>query len=685
MSTLAATTLELPAVCPLDCADTCSLNIELSDGKVSKVRGNDNNPFTRGKICAKVATALPEQVHGTDRLLQPMRRIGKKGPGAQFKAISWNDALDEIHTRFTQDINEHGPASIVPLNYGGPMGMLAGGSMDARFFNQLGARRVNSSTLCAGVADAAYGSLFGDAGGIPHAEFEHSKLIVIWGNNVTACNLHLTKIIRNAQKNGAKLVVIDPKRIRIAEQADLHLAIMPGTDVVLAYAVAAELKRQGGLDDDFIAKHVLGAEAYLQEAESFTLDKAAEICGVAAEDIKQFASFWKDIKPAAINIGIGPERNRNGGSGIRAALALPVLSGNFGPLGAGVCNVSSFFPTDSSKLERDDLYQGEDNEISVLDIPKLILEKETHANSTPIRSLFIYNHNPIAVHPEQAKMQEALNSEELFIVGCDLTMTDSMNYADILLPATSHLEYADIYQAYGHPVLQESASVMEPLGKSLPNTEIFRRLAARFSFTDPLFSESDQELIELAIDYSHPNMQGRERAQLSPSQPMDCTLLSNGELGPSLFRGQSPDTPSGKIELFDKALEQECGMGLPKWTTLTKTHPFILVSPSSEKRTNSTFGNVPGHDSDVVLEMHPEDATELKLEDKQIVKVFNEQATVQLAMKLSSAIKRGTVYCPKGAWLKQQDHTINALLPGHRSDIAGGACYNDAQVSVEAL
>jgi anaerobic selenocysteine-containing dehydrogenase len=360
------------------------------------------------------------------------------------------------------------------------------------------------------------------------------------------------------------------------------------------------------------------------------------------------------------------------------------LTGNFGPLGAGICNVAALFPADSSKLEREDLYQGEDNEISVLDIPDLILQKEHSADSPPIKSLFIYNHNPIAVHPEQKKMQDALSCEDVFIVGCDVTLTDSMNYADILLPATSHLEYADIYRAYGHPILQESAPVMEPLANSKPNTDIFRALASRFGFTDPLFSESDQELIDLAINYSHPNMQGRQRSDLSPTKPLDCTKLNNGDLGPSLFRGQRPDTGSGKIELYDEALEQECGMGLPKWTPLEKKHPFILISPSSEKRTNSTFGNVPGHDSDVLLEMHPDDAAELGLANQQAVNVFNEQANITLPLKLTNAIKRGTVYCPKGAWLKSQHNTINALIPGHRSDIAGGACYNDTQVSVAA-
>lgn len=402
MTNIATNSVEKPTVCPLDCADTCSLTIEVTEGKIQKVRGNNNIPFTRGKICAKVATGLAQQVHGKDRLSKPQRRVGPKGPGATFEDISWQDALDAIFLEFQKNICEYGAESIVPLSYGGPMGLLAGGSMDKRFFNQSGARRVDSAPLCAGVSDAAYGSLFGEAGGIAHAELGQSKLIVIWGNNITACNLHLTTIIRDAQKNGARLVVVDPKRIRIADHADLHLAIKPGTDVVLGYAVAAELNRQGALDHEFINNHVTGSEQYLAEAEKYTLEMAAELCGLKLEDIHQFVKYWRDIKPAGLSIGIGPERNRNGGSGIRTALALPVLTGNFGPSGAGICNVSSFFPTDTDALSRDDLYTGTDNEISILDVPDLVLE-EDQSNRVPIKSLFIYNHNPIAVHPRQDK------------------------------------------------------------------------------------------------------------------------------------------------------------------------------------------------------------------------------------------------------------------------------------------
>jgi len=687
MPKIESTRDERPAICPLDCADTCSLKVEVEHGRLKKVRGSSTNPFTRGKICAKVATGLQEQVHGPDRLETPLKRFGDRGPMARFEPISWTEAIETIYQNFETSIKAHGPLSIVPMAYGGPMGRLAGGSMDKRFFNALGAQQVNSSPLCAGITDAAYTSLFGDSGGIAQAEFAHSKLIVVWGNNITACNLHLTKIIRDAQKQGAKLVVIDPKKTRIAEHADLHLQLLPGTDVVLAYAVAAELKRLKAVDEHFLNENVIGAEAYFAEAEKYSLEQAAELCDLKLEDVEQFTHFWRDIKPAAMNTGIGAERNRNGGSGIRAALALPVITGNFGPKGAGVCNVSGYFPTNTQALQRNDLISDEQETISILDIPDLILEPE--AKKTPIKNLFIYNHNPVAVHPRQGRMIEALLKEDLFIVGCDITLTDSMRYADIVLPAASHLEYSDIYTAYGHSFLQRSEAAIPPVAEALPNTEIFRRLAQRFSltnsiFADPMFRESDEALIRTAMDSEHSAMVGRAKDSLKVSAPIDCSRDASGRDTPSLFRGLMPSTPSGKVELFSSALEQEYRQGLPTWTALERSHPFILVSPSSEKRTNSTFGNIEGHDSDVLLEINPQDALERSLRDGQAVYVFNQQAELILNLKVSSGVKKGTLYSPKGAWLKHRSHTVNALIPGHKADIAGGACYNDTQVDIRA-
>ena len=668
-----------PSICPLDCADTCSLSIEVADGKVQKVRGSQANPFTRGKICAKVAQGLPLQVHGEQRLTQPLLRSGPKGGGA-YRRVSWEEALDVVHQRFAAIIEEYGAEAIAPLSYGGPMGLLAGGSMDKRFFHRLGASAVDSSPLCAGVSSAAWDSVFGDVGGISFTELQHSRLIVVWGNNITACNLHLTTLLRDAQKQGAKLVVVDPKRTRIAQEADLHLPVMPGTDVVLAYAVAALLNRRGGLDEAFIESHVSGAEQFLAEAANYSPQRAAATCGLAVEDIEQFAKWWQELSPAAISVGVAPERNRNGGSGLRALFALPALTGNFGMQGAGVCDVSGYFPIDHDALERPDLAPADVRQFNVLDLPRHILDP---GSEVPLKGVFIYNHNPVAVHPRQDDMRAALLDEDVFVVGCDVSMTDSMACADVILPAATHLEYGDLYKAYGHHYLQRSAPVLDPLGNALPNMEIFRRLATRFGFKDECFTDTDEQLMDQAVNAATPGLDGRQPSRL----PLDSAIDMSAITTPGLLRGVSPATPSGKIELYSEALEAEAGLGLPRYRELEAARQFVLVSPASERRINSTFGGLADHKSDIVCEMHPVDAASLALSHGEEVSLFNDQGEVRMPLAISDSVRTGTVFVPKGAWLVESatGQTINALIPGHKADMAGGACYYDCTVDVQAV
>jgi len=665
------------SVCSLDCADTCSLEIEVIDNRVSRVRGSAANPFTRGKICAKVAQGLPDQVHGKRRLTTPLLSDGPKGGGA-YRAVSWEVALDLIHTRFTSIAQEYGAQAIAPLTYGGPMGLLAGGSMDKRFFHRLGASKVNSTSLCTGASSAAWESVYGDVGGIPFTELAHAKMIVVWGNNVTACNLHLTTVIRDARKRGAKLVVVDPKRTRIADDADLHLPLLPGTDVVLAYAVAAQLRLNGGLDEAFISRYVTGSEEYLNEAAQYSPARAATLCGLAEDDIRLFAQWWQDLSPAAVSLGVAPERNRNGGSGVRAILALPALTGNIGPQGAGVCDVSGFFPTESDALTRPDLLPAQVREFNVLDLPRHILDP---GEELPIKGLFIYNHNPVAVHPRQSEMRAALLSDEVFVVGSDISMTDSMACADLILPATTHLEYGDLYTAYGHHYLQRSVAVIPPVGEARSNMDLFRRLAQRFAFDESCFSDTDAQLMDQAMTLSNPALGGRKPSELASGEVVDMSMTPQS----SLLRDLAPATPSGKIELYSETLQKQSGQGVPGFRVLEKQRRFFLISPSSERRTNSTFGGVDGHDTDLACEMNHTDALALGLEHGQQVRLYNGQGEVLLPLTLSDRVRLGTVYVPKGGWISSSlnGHTINALIPGHKADLAGGACYYDCTVDIQ--
>lgn len=660
------------SVCPLDCADTCSLQISTERGQVVAVRGNQENPFTRGKLCAKVTQTLAKQVHGEHRVEVPMRRVSEGTSRDAFEAISWSEALDLIHARFSAIADTWGAQAIAPLSYGGPMGLLAGGSMDKRFFNRLGASQVDSSPLCAGTSSAAWEAVFGDAGGIDFEELAHSKLILIWGNNVTTCNLHLTTTIRAAQKAGSKVVVIDPKRTRIAKDADLHIDLMPGTDVVLAYATAKLLSERDAIDATFIHAHVEGAEAFLAESTRYDIDTAADICGIDHSKIAQFAELLATRRPAGMSIGVGPERNQNGGAGIRAAFSLLALTGNIGPLGAGPCDVSRFFPMQRDALARPDLAPDNLREINVLDLPRMILDRK---QDTPIKALFVYNHNPVAVHPEQSAMREALLCEDVFVVAHDVSMTDSLLCADLILPGVSHLEYGDLYTAYGHRYLQRSKPVLAPQAQGLSNTEMFRRLAARFGFEEPCFLDSDDDLFEQAFSPEH-----EQAKRLTAQGAVDMTDFAE----PAMLRGATLTTSSGKIELYSVSLEEQCGEGVPKYKPVHKSAPFILVTPASEQRINSTFGGETQQQRDIVCEIHPQDALEKGLSDGCAVSLFNAQGEVSLPLKITDSVRRGTLFVPKGAWISDQQRpfTVNALLPGHQESLIGGACYYDCCVDI---
>lgn len=665
---------ENPAVCPLDCADTCSLTVRVTGDRVERVRGSRVNPVTRGKICAKVARALPHQVHGRQRLLQPLLRSGPKGSG-QFAPVSWERALEVVYQRCSQISRDHGSEAIVPFTYGGPMGLLSSKSMDKRFFHRLGASRVDAGPLCAGTVDAAFAALFGDAGGIDYAELAHSRLIVVWGNNITTCNLHLTTLIRDARRRGATLVVIDPRRTRIAGDADLHIPLLPGTDVVLGYAIAALLERDGGLDHGFIDRHVEGAERYLAAAREFTPERAAALCGIEQQQLHEFARCWRTLAPAAISMGVAPERNRNGASGIRSALSLLALTGNIGAPGAGVCEVSRFFPVEEEALTRPDLLPRPVRELNILDIPRLALSAEA---DPPLRALFIYNHNPVAVHPQQARMLEALQSEDLFVVGSDISMTDSMRCADVVFPAASHLEYGDLYTAYGHRYLQRSRPAIAPRGEAVRNTELFRRLAHRFGFTEACFRDSDEELVAQAFQLDQ-----QAASDLADGAALDMTPWA----APAMLRGAAFSTPSGKIELYSESLEAECGRGLPRFRPLPDERAFTLVTPASEQRINSTFGAVSGQETDIRCEMNPDDARQYGVRTGDRVRLCNAQGAVELPVATTTAVRRGTLYVPKGAWIGDSatGHTVNALVPGHKSDLGDGACYYDCSVDLERV
>jgi anaerobic selenocysteine-containing dehydrogenase len=674
---------EHPSVCPLDCPDTCSLTVTVEDERIVSIKGSRANPYTAGVLCAKVPEAYPGFVHGAGRLKTPLRRTGAKGEG-RFERISWAQALDIIHERFTAVIAAHGPQAILPLNYAGPHGMLAGGSMDLRFFHRLGASLLDRRPLCGGIRTEAWVGTFGPTPGIRPEQAEHSKLIVAWGSNVTWSNLHVVPIINRARRAGAKLVIVDTRRTKIAEQADLHIALRPGTDVILAWAMAADLERQGGLDREFIARHVDGFEDYMALARRYTLADAARICGVEERLVQQFAEWYRTISPAVITVGNGLERNKNGGSGIRAVFALPALAGKFGVPGGGLINGAGFaFPKTPARLARPDFVPAGTRLINIIDVGRHLNDPTM---SPPLKALFIYNHNPLVVHPEQNVLRRGLEREDLFVVGSDVVMTDSLAYADVVLPACSHFEHADLFAAYGTHWLQRADRVIAPQGEALPNTEIFRRLAARFGYDDPAFRASDAELMDDALDGADPRMGGKRPSAIPLDRATPMTVDGGAEEA-ILFKNVFPKTVSGKVELASPYLEKKYGARLPSWRPVASSYPLILISPASDQRITSTFGGLHVADGPPPLEMHPDDAKARNLRDGMRVRVWNDLGEVRLPLLVTNVIPRGVVCTLKGAWMATSDNgqTISALCPADHADISEGACYNDARVEVAAL
>ncbi|MEE8364237.1 MAG: molybdopterin-dependent oxidoreductase [Gammaproteobacteria bacterium] len=672
-----------PSVCPLDCPDTCSLSVEVADDRIVKVRGSHANPYTSGAGCVKVAKYYPAYVHGEYRLHQPLRRTGERGSG-QFEPISWNQALDLVYQGFSSAIEQFGPQSVLPLNYAGPHGLISGGSMDRRFFHRLGASLLDRGPLCAGVRGSAYTSLFGKAPGMPPEQLRFADVIAVWGNNVTVSNLHLARVIKSARENGATLIVVDPKRTRIAEQAHLYLQIKPGTDVVLALALAAELERRNAFDKNFIDTWVQDFDRFMQQARHYSIADVLRICEIDAEQFDRLATHYATAKNLALSIGNGIERGHSGGSALRAIMSLNTLTGQLGRLGAGIFAKPGFaFPLTEAKLQRPDLAPPGTRTLNIVDVGRHLLDQQL---DPPIKAVFIYNHNPVCTHPDQNRIRRGLSREDLFVVGCDVVMTDSMAYADVILPACSHFEFDDIYAAYGQSYLQRAEPVIPPVGDSLPNTEIFRRLAARFGFDEELFKEDDYALMDAAVDPSDPRLMGYRPSRL----PTDRALLMNtrNEEPVLMCNTVKPATRSGKIELFSDELEQAYGYGIPRYDAVEGDLPLLLISPSSSKRTNATFGGDAASAPTEILELNPKDADRRGISDGQKIRLWNSLGEVELLARITDAVAPGVVYSPKGTWLKTSatGQTVNALISADlKTDIVQGACYNDTFVDCEPL
>jgi anaerobic selenocysteine-containing dehydrogenase len=675
---------EHASVCTLDCPDTCSLTVTVDDGRIVKVRGSEALPFTAGAICNKVAHHTAAFVHGAGRLTHPLRRVGPKGSGA-FERISWDAALDLIHQRISAVVARYGREAVMPLNYAGPHGMLAGDSMSLRFFHRLGASQLYRRSMCGAVRSEAWAGTYGLVPGIGPEAAADARLNIVWGNNATVANLHLVRSVRQAMRKGGRLVVVDPLRTKIAEQADLHLALLPGTDVVLAFALATELERLGAHDREFIAANVHGYDELMAAAREWPVERAAEVCGLTPGSIRTLAQWMAEADPLVMALGNGLERGRNGGSGVRAAIALPALMGRLDARSGIVLGSGNAFPRTPARLTRPDLLPGATRTLDIMDIGRHLTADDI---DPPLRALVIYNHNPIVVHADQNRMRAGLMREDVFMAGIEVAMTESMALCDVVLPAATHLEQDDLYAAYGHHWLQRAEAVIAPVGEALPNTEIFRRLAARFGFDEPAFKASDRELMDEAVDAAHPTFAGVRPSAISTRQALRMCAADGRPL--ALYDTHRPATPSGKVELVSDVLAGRWGPGarLPAFRPREASFPLMLISPASDARISSTLlgeGGVAGEAPPLM--MHPADAAARKLDGCAKVRVYNELGEVILPLLVTDAVPRGVVASEKGAWIATSPtgQTISALVSTERrADLAKGACYNDVGVEVAA-
>ena len=656
--------------CPLDCPDSCSLSVSVSDGQVVKLDGSGRNPVTGGYICAKVRR-FGERVNGPLRILHPAVRVGPKG-NAAFSRVTWDEAIDLVARRMREARESWGGESILPYSYGGSNGLLTQDTTDALLFRRLGASRLARS-VCAAPTGAAAQALYGKMPSTSYEDFPHAKLIVLWGANPSVSGIHLVPFIQSARKDGAKLVVVDPRVTVLARQADIHIPVKPGTDLVVALAIHRHLFESGGADEAFLDAHARGAGALRDRASEWTFEKAASVAGVQTAMLREFAELYAATTPALIRCGWGLERNRNGGSAAAAVLALPAVAGKFGVRGGG------YTLSNSSAWSIARSWMGEDEpEARVVNMNHLgrVL---TGAPNPPVKVLFVYNCNPAVTVPNQNLVLEGLRRADLFTIVFDQVMTDTAAFADVILPATTFLEAYDLARAYGPISLQMVQPAIDAVGESRPNPEVFGQLLSALGLDG---SEGPQGELETLLQVlgQLPETIGEDlRNARLPAPPFGRT--------PVQFADVLPRTPDQRVDLCPESLERESKAGLYRYLPepAPDGFPLALISPASDHTISSTLGELPR--PDVALVMHPFDSRSRSLEEGASVRVFNEIGEVRCKLSIEPTVRPGTVVLPKGLWRMSTANgsTATALAPDTLSDIGAGACFNDARVEVERV
>jgi len=659
----------VPTACPLDCPDCCSLSVTVERGKIVKIDGSTAAPSTDGYICGKVRH-FDRRVYHEARILQPAVRSGPKGSG-RFSNVTWDEALDLIAARMQEARDRFGAESVLPYHYGGSNGILTNDFADARFFRRFGASRL-ARTLCAAPTGEAATAMYGRMAGVGYDDYARARLIIVWGCNPSATGIHLVSHIKRAQHAGAKLVVIDPRRTPLARLADLHLPVRPGTDLPVALSLIRELFVRGQADQAFLATHTLGSDQLRQAAEPWPLARAAAIAGIREQDLATLADWYGTISPAVIRCGWGQERNRNGGGATMAILALPAVAGKFGVRGGGYTMSNS----GAWNIKAETIIgvpQPASRTVNMNHLGRALLEYQ----DPPIQVLFVYNCNPVATVPDQNRVKRGLMREDLFTVVHEQVLTDTTAYADVILPATTFLEQYDIAKGYGAYHLQLVQPVIAPVGDARSNHDVFGELAARLG--------QDGQATDLGEAGGLMEAAGRLPDDHGAAVLDGKRAIAPGGGAPVQFVDVHPKTPDGKVHLYPAAVEARHGLYAYAEDPATDRFPLSLISPASEHTVSSTLGELrPGM---ARLKMHPADAIARVIADGDPIKIFNELGEVHCEAAITGDMREGTVSLPKGLWAKSTFNgaTANALVPDSLTDIAGGACFNDARVQVELL
>jgi len=670
---------EVLGACPHDCPDTCALVTTVQDGVALRVQGNPAHQHTAGVLCNKVSHYV-ERTYHPERLLQPLRRVGPKGSG-RFEPVGWDEALDDIARRLAA-IAARDPQAILPYSYCGTMGLVQGESMAARFFHRLGASLLDR-TICASAGAEALTQTLGGKVGMKVEFFAEAKLILIWGSNSIASNLHFWRLAQEAKRKGAKLVCIDPRRSETAEKCHEHLQLLPGTDAALALALMHELVVNDWLAHDYIARHTLGWEGLRERALRWPPERAAAVCGIPAQQIRDLARDYGTTRPAAIRLNYGMQRVRGGGNAVRAVACLPALTGAWRHRAGGLLLSSGgFFPADRAALQRPDLLAGRrPRTINMVTIGDDLLRPASPAFGPAIEAVLVYNSNPLAVAPDSARVARGFAREDLFTVVLEQFRTDTADYADYLLPATTQLEHWDIHSSYGHTDVLLNRPAIAPVGQARSNTQVFRELAARMGFDEPCLVESDESLCRRAfgdrIDFERLLQQGFASLQV-PDAPF--------------AEGGFP-TASGRCEFFSERLARAGLDGLPdhlpnyEAAGSSTRYPLAMISPPARNFLNSSFVNLQSLrdiEGEPLLEMHADDAAARGLQDRQVVRVFNDRGEYHCSLRISPRARPGVVN-GLGIWWRKlgwAGTNVNQLTSQRLTDLGRAPVFYDCLVEV---